>query len=334
MTQYHVYAVGNAIVDKEFQVSDALFEEKNIVKGHMTLVPEQAQIELIETLKQRFGLRKRASGGSAANTLMATQCLGGKTFLSCKVGNDETGDFYAHDLAAAGIHSNLKAEREAGVTGRCVVMVSPDAERTMHTCLGIAGNLSEMELMPDLIELSQYFYIEGYLVTSDSARAAAIKGKDIAQKSGNKVALTFSDPGMVLHFRAGLLEILGDNGVDLLFCNREEALNWAGSQSLDDAVIALKKISRQFAITLGAEGALLFDGEQLYKVAGFPAKAVDTNGAGDMFAGAFLYGLTHGYSFENAGRLAAYAASVTVAHFGPRLEPDHYRLLLQNFQAL
>lgn len=334
MTHYHVYAVGNAIVDKEFQVTEAVFSELDIVKGHMTLVSEAAQIELIHTLKQRFGLRKRASGGSAANTLMAVQCFGGKTFLSCKVANDEAGDFYAHDLAAAGIHTNLKIEREPGVTGRCVVMVSPDAERTMHTCLGIAGGLGEMELMPDLIEFSHYFYIEGYLVTSDSARAAAIKGKEIAHNSGNKVALTFSDPGMVEHFRAGLQEVLGSSGVDLLFCNREEACTWAGSQSLTDAVAALKKIARQFAITLGAEGALLYDGKDLVTVKGFPAKAVDTNGAGDMFAGAFLYGLTHTYPFETAGRFATYASSITVAHFGPRLEPEHYRLILQNFQAL
>ena len=333
MTRYHVYAIGNAIVDKEFEVGDALFVEEGITKGQMTLVEAPEQQTLIDTLKSRYGLKKRASGGSAANTVMATQCFGGKTFLSCKVAADEPGDFYAHDLAAAGIHSNLKVEREAGTTGRCVVMVSPDAERTMLTCLGIAGGISEMELVPDLIELSEYVYIEGYLVTSDSARAAAIKAKSIAEKNTKKVALTFSDPSMVEHFKPGLEEMIGE-GVDLLFCNQEEALIWTGCQSLDDAIDVLKKSAKQFAVTQGAEGALLYDGEKIIDIAPYSAKAVDTNGAGDMFAGAFLYGMTHGLSFEEAGKLASYAASITVSTFGPRLEPEQYRLVLQDFEAI
>ena len=333
MSGYHVYAIGNAIVDKEFEVSDALFREESITKGQMTLVEAAEQQTLIDKLKSRYGLKKRASGGSAANTVMATQCFGGKTFLSCKVAADEPGDFYAHDLAAAGIHSNLKVERETGTTGRCVVMVSPDAERTMHTCLGIAGGISEMELIPDLIELSEYFYIEGYLVTSDSARAAAIKAKSIAEKSGKKVAITFSDPSMVEHFKDGLGEIIGE-GVDLLFCNEEEALLWAGCDSLEGAVEALKKTAKQFVVTKGAEGALLYDGENTINIAPYSAKAVDTNGAGDMFAGAFLYGITHDFGFEEAGKLASYASSITVSTFGPRLEPEQYPLVLQDFLAI
>jgi len=333
MTSYHVYAIGNAIVDKEFEVSDALFQEENITKGQMTLVEADEQQALINTLKSRYGLKKRASGGSAANTVMATQCFGGKTFLSCKVAADEPGDFYAHDLAAAGIHSNLKVEREAGTTGRCVVMVSPDAERTMHTCLGIAGSISEMELVPDLIELSEYVYVEGYLVTSDSARSAAIEAKTIAEKSGKKVAITFSDPSMVQHFKTGLEEIIGD-GVDLLFCNQEEAQLWSGSDSLEGAVEALKLIAKQFVVTLGADGALLYDGEKTINIAPYPTKAVDTNGAGDMFAGAFLYGITHDFGFEKAGALASYASSITVSKFGPRLEPELYSQLLREFQSL
>jgi len=333
MTDYHVYAIGNAIVDKEFEVSDELFQLEGITKGQMTLVEADEQQALIDKLKSRYGLKKRASGGSAANTVMATQCFGGKTFLSCKAAADEPGDFYAHDLAAAGIHSNLKVEREAGTTGRCVVMVSPDAERTMHTCLGIAGSISEMELVPDLIELSEYFYVEGYLVTSDSARAAAIKAKAIAQNAGKKVALTFSDPSMVQHFKAGLGEIIGD-GVDLLFCNQEEAQLWAGSESQEEIIEALKKTAKQFVITLGADGALLYDGEKTIDIAPYPTHAVDTNGAGDMFAGAFLYGITHNLGFEKAGQLASYASSITVSNFGPRLDAEQYPLVLRDFQAL
>ena len=132
---------------------------------------------------------------------------------------------------------------------------------------------------------------------------------------------------MVQHFKAGLAEIIGE-GVDLLFCNEEEALLWSDSRSLNDAAEALKKVARQFAITLGSKGALLFDGDAFINIEPFAAKAVDTNGAGDMFAGAFLYGITHGYSFAEAGKLASYAASVVVQNFGPRLEAAQHTLIL------
>lgn len=321
MKKYHVYAIGNALVDMEFTVTDDFLAEHKIDKGVMTLVDEDLQHRLYNALKDSGG--KQASGGSAANTIIAVSQFGGKAFYSCKVANDETGDFYVKDLASAGIDTNLHQERENGVSGKCIVMVTPDAERTMHTFLGISETVSESELDEAALCDSQYLYLEGYLVSSDSARNAAIKAKQIAEANNVKTALTFSDPNMVNFFKDGLNEMVGD-GVDLLFCNRQEALTWADTDNIEAACAKLKTIAKAFAITLGADGALVFDGNQEHLINAYPTKAIDTNGAGDMFAGAFLYALTHGHDFATAGSFANRAAARIVAHFGPRLPAADY----------
>ena len=241
--------------------------------------------------------------------------------------NDPAGDFYVQDLVRAGVDTNLHQERDPGTSGRCIVMITPDAERTMHTFLGISEKVAEAELHPDAIADSQYVYLEGYLVTSPTARAAAIKARQIAEEKGVKTALTFSDPNMVSFFRDGLAEMLGE-GVDLLFCNDQEALGWTGADSIEAAAGQLKSIAKTFAITLGKDGALVYDGSDFHKIAAAPVKAVDTNGAGDMFAGAFLYGLTHGYGYVQSGALATKAAGRLVTQFGPRLKPAEHKPLL------
>ena len=326
MKKYHVYAIGNALVDMEFTVNDKFLTEHKIDKGVMTLVDEELQHRLYNALKDSGG--KRASGGSAANTIMAVSHFGGKAFYSCKVANDETGDFYVKDLVSAGVDNNLHQEREAGVSGKCIVMVTPDAERTMHTFLGISETVSENELDEHAISQSEYLYLEGYLVSSDTARAAAIKAKAIAEQHQVKTALTFSDPNMVNFFKDGLNAMVGD-GVDLLFCNRQEALSWAGTDSIEAAADAIRCIAKTFAITLGAEGALVFDGQEQHQIAPYPTQAIDSNGAGDMFAGAFLYALTHGHDFPTAGSFASRAAARIVSHFGPRLAAEAHAELLK-----
>lgn len=322
--QYDIYGLGNALVDKEFLVDDAFLAEAGIEKGMMTLIDEPRALALLALLNQRFGLKKRVSGGSAANTIVAAQYFGSRTFYSCRVANDEAGQFYLHDLQAAGVATNShtespQPEHANGVTGRCLVMVTPDAERTMNTFLGITGDLSEREVRLDAIAASKVLYIEGYLVTSDAARAAAIQAKRHARANGVDVAFTFSDPAMVQFFRSGLADIIGEDGVDLLFCNEQEAMTWAGVDSVTAAVVELKKIARRFCITLGAKGALIFDGERELNIAPHAVKPVDSNGAGDMFAGAFLHAYTRGLGCELAGQLASLASARCVTHYGPRL---------------
>ncbi len=323
MTKYHVYGIGNALVDKEFEVEDSFLKASGIEKGLMTLVEQEKLVEILETLKSTYGLKKRASGGSAANTIIAVSYFGGNTYYSCNVANDETGDFYVKDLKAAGVDTNLGDDREDGITGRCLVMVTPDAERTMNTHLGITANLSSKHLDEEAIKASEYLYIEGYLVSSDTARAAAIEAKRVAEANGVKTAFTFSDPAMVQFFKDGLVEMVG-SGVDLLFCNEAEALNYCDTDNIENAVKLLKKVAKSFVITLGSKGALVFDGVNQLTIAPHSITAVDSNGAGDMFAGAFLYAITHGYSYQQAGDLASLASAEVVSCFGPRLEAEQH----------
>lgn len=331
-SRFDVYAIGNALVDTEYRVTDDFLTRHGIAKGQMTLVEEAPQQALIRALDSEFGLEKRASGGSAANTIIALAAFGGRSFYSCKVANDGTGDFYVHDLHAAGVSSNLKPERESGISGTCVVMVTPDSERTMNTFLGITSDVAIAELVPDALKASQWLYIEGYLVSSDSARAAVKEARRIARENGVKIAMTFSDPAMVRFFKPGLAEML-DDGVDLLFCNEEEACLWGDALSVDAALESLKKIAREVVITRGAQGALIWDGTQRIDVAATPATPVDSNGAGDMFAGAYLFGITRGWVPARAGALASRAAAAVVSRFGPRLPLEAHAGLLHELNS-
>lgn len=326
--RYHLYAIGNALVDTEIEVSDDFLASMDIGKGMMTLVDEDRQHTLVKALAQEANQHKRASGGSACNTVVAAQYFGAKTYYACKVADDETGAFFVNDLSAAGVDTNMHSTRPDGISGKCLVMVTPDAERTMNTFLGISETVSVDELDEDAIRASEYVYLEGYLVTSETGRAATIRLRELAEAAGVRTALTFSDPAMAKFFRDGLAEMMGE-GVDLLFCNEEEALLFTGKDNLDDAVEVLMGQCRSLVITLGAKGALLWDGEAMQQVEPVTVKAVDTNGAGDMFAGAFIYGITHGYSFADAGKLASAASAKVVSDFGPRLQPEEHAFIRQ-----
>ena len=325
---YHVYGIGNALVDMEFEVSPDVLRQLNIDKGVMTLVDETRQDELLHQLNQAGG--KRSCGGSAANTMVAIAQLGGKGFYSCKVANDDTGSFYLEDLLGCGVNTNLQnGDREPGTTGKCLVMITPDADRTMNTFLGITANLSETELVPEALADSEYLYIEGYLVSSPSAKAAAIKAREMAQAAGVKTALSLSDPNMVEFFKSGLLEMIG-SGLDFVFANEDEALKMTDTQTLSEAVEHLKTLAKGFAITRGDRGSIIFDGQEMMEIEPVPVKAIDTVGAGDMYAGAFLYGITQGMSFAKAGKLASLASSRIVTRFGPRLETEAMQSLLMS----
>jgi fructokinase len=325
MKKYDVYGLGNALVDMEFEVEDGFLHLMEIDKGVMTLVDEEAQHRLITHLDAFEG--NRASGGSAANTLIAVSALGGSAYYSCKVADDDLGDFYLNDLKTAGVDSNMNGKHPDGVTGKCLVMITPDAERTMHTFLGISSELSAAELNAEAIVHSKYCYMEGYLVTSPTAKTANIVAGELARANGVKTSLTFSDPAIVEYFSDALTETIGD-GIDLLFCNEHEAMSYTKKDNIDDAIEVIKTFSNEFAITLGADGALVYDGKTLFEIAPHTVKAIDTNGAGDSFAGAFLYGITHGMSYPQAGELASRISAKVVSQFGPRLPLDAYKAVL------
>lgn len=330
MKKYVAYGIGAALVDTEIKVNDHELAKMNVEKGLMTLVDEDRQRELLGHLEGHLVKAHHASGGSAGNSMIATAQFGGPTFMSCKVANDADGDIYIADLEAAGVDHCFNSERDQGTTGKCLVLVTPDAERSMNTFLGISETLSTAQLDESALAASEYVYLEGYLVTSPSGRAAAVKARELAEAAGVKTALSFSDPGMVEYFREGMAEIVGER-LDLVFCNEAEAMGWAQSDDIDVTIERLKQIADTFVITRGSEGALTFDGKDLAEIPPHRVNAVDSNGAGDMFAGAFLYAITRGEDFPTAGRFASLAAGKIVANYGPRLPAADYPALRAEF---
>ena len=331
MSNYDIYGLGAALVDTEIEVTEVDLQDLEIDKGVMTLVDEERQADLIAKLNDHLKTSKRASGGSAANSIIAASYFGSSTWYSCKVADDDNGKFYLNDLAEAGVAYREKNEYGEGTTGKCLVMITPDAERTMNTYLGISELLSIDDIDEDALLASKYAYVEGYLVTSATGLPAASRLKHLAQQNGVLTAISLSDPAIVQFFREGLLEIIGD-GVDILFCNEAEALNFTQTDSIENAKTALNQYARSWAITRGAEGALVFDGKNEYSITPYKVTAVDTNGAGDMFAGAFLYGLTQGIGYEKAGQLASKASSVVVSQYGPRLTAEQHAEILKDFR--
>ncbi|HKK47079.1 MAG TPA: adenosine kinase [Balneolaceae bacterium] len=316
--KYHVYGIGNALVDIEYRVDENFLKKHKVNKGVMTLVDEETQSRLMDAIDHHEADFK--PGGSAANTIFAVSQFGGKAFYSCKVADDRFGDAYLKDMSEAGIDTNYeRQQQEKGITGKCLVMITDDAERTMNSFLGITSTLSTKEVDEIAIRESEYVYIEGYLVAAETGRAAMKETKQIAQNNNTKIALTLSDPSIVEGFHDHFVDIIGAS-VDLLFCNEHEAKIYTGKDDLMEAREMLKKDARRFVITQGKNGAMIYDGDTFIDIEPYDVNAVDTNGAGDMYAGAFLYGITNGLGYAGAGKLASLAGSKVVSQYGPRLK--------------
>ncbi|MEL6129877.1 MAG: adenosine kinase [Cyanobacteria bacterium J06628_4] len=325
--KYDVYGLGNALVDIECALSVETLSATGMDRGVMTLLDEAAQNSAIARLKDCA--TKRSCGGSAANTVIAISQLGGSAFYSCKVADDDYGRFYTQDLVDCGVATNLTSHApEPGMTGKCLVLVTPDADRTMGTFLGISSELSDTDLNPDAIASSAYTYIEGFLVSGENSKQAAIKARYLAKAAGRQVAMSLSDYNMVKFFKPGLLEMIGD-GVDMLFANESEALLMADTEDLTVAIDYVKTLAKTFAITRGPQGSIIFDGEQVLEIAPHPVEAIDTVGAGDMYAGAVLYGVTHGLSWAQAGALGSMASAQLVTAYGARMGTAELKGVLQ-----
>ncbi len=328
MSHYHLYAIGNALVDTEYEVSDDLLQRMGVSKRHMTLIDAGQRTDLHKHVQ---GLHaRRTGGGSAGNTVVALAQLGGTAFYSCRVADDELGAFYAQDLQANGVATNLThTQAQPGQTGSCMVLVTPDAERTMCTFLGATSQLDRSALHPQDIARSRIYYMEGYLAASPSGLEAALEGLQIARAQGVQTALTLSDVSMINFCRAGL-EAMAGGGLDYLFANEEEAQVWCGSTDLQAILPQLQKLARTVCLTRGPQGSIVLRGSEMASVPAIPTTAVDTNGAGDMFAGAFLYGVTHGMDDRQAAALANRAAAAVVAQHGNRLTAARLQAILQD----
>lgn len=327
--KYHVYGLGNALVDYEYVIEDQFLVEYGLQKSSMTLIDESLRSKLFENL---VGFKKKKGGGSAANTLIALAQLGAEVCYSCKVGNDEDGKFYLDDLIAQGVNHHVQGNQlVSGVTGSCIVLVTKDAERTMCTYLGVTAQYSELEIDWDYLNNSSYVYIEGYLFCSDQGTQAALKAIEFAKSKQIKIALTCSDAGVVNAFRARFEQSLSSK-IDLLFCNESEALSLSQKIDIHAALQALKNMANHVVITRSAKGAIVWDGFSLYEVPGRKVEPLDANGAGDMFAGAYMYGLTHNFGPKKAAEFACHCASEVIKIYGPRLEKDMVRKIVETYR--
>ena len=320
MKTYDLYAIGNALVDSEYEVSDTQLQTMGVDKRHMTLIDAARRTELLGHLSAITS--RRTGGGSAGNTVVALAQLGGKAFYSCRVADDELGAFYTQDLLTNGVATNLTHTRPtAGQTGSCMVMVTPDAERSMSTFLGATADIDHTALHAHDIVKSKIYYMEGYLAASPTGLHAALQGRQIALDAGVALASTLSDVSMINYCRPGLEAIIGQ-GLDYLFCNEEEAQVWCGTQDLQVICQQFSQMARTVCLTRGPLGCVVLEGGQQTAVPAAQVKAIDTNGAGDMFAGAFLYAVTHGHSHTHAAWLANQAAGRVVSQYGNRLTAD------------
>ena len=331
MKKYQIYGVGAALVDTEVVVTDEFLSTHKIDKGVMTLVDEARQFELLAALDSRHV--KRSCGGSACNTIVAASCFGSTGFYSAKVAADDDGQFFIKDLQATGVDfQNTAASASAGITGKCLVMVTDDAERTMNTFLGASLELTSDEIDEASLINSQWLYLEGYLVTDEARTNVAVQAMELAKANQVKTSLSLSDPFVVQVFGDNLHKVIG-NGIDLLFCNSYEARSFTNTHSTEAAAEQLKKYAKTFVITRGAGGSLSYDGTDLVQTPGVTANAVDTNGAGDMFAGAFLYAINSGHDYIWASRFANAASARVVSQFGPRIDSLEYKQIKHLFNV-
>jgi sugar/nucleoside kinase (ribokinase family) len=326
---YDVFGVGNAIVDIQLQIDDAFLRKIDVAKGMMTLVEAEQQAKVLAALAGQA--TNRCSGGSACNTMVGVADFGGTAAYAGKTANDELGRFYVGDLKKVGVAVPVPGGTDAA-TGTSVILITPDAQRTMLTHLGISATLSSGDIPAAEIKKAKYLYVEGYLFPGDSTRAAALRAIEIAKEHGVKVALTISDP-FVIGLQRDLFWKLIEGPVDLLFANLEEARALTGEQDPIAAARMIHKHATNVALTLGADGSLLMHGDKAYPIEGVKVKAVDTTGAGDMYAAGILYGLTHGMSWKQSGQLASHAAARIVSQMGARLtrkfSPDEVQSITQ-----
>lgn len=314
--RFDVVGIGSAIVDVLAQTNDAFLSNHDAPKGTMLWVEEDQSTALYKDI----GPAVEASGGSAANTMAGIASFGGKPAFIGKTKADQLGEIFAHDIQAVGVHYDTPPLTEGLATARCIILVTPDAQRTMFTYLGASGSLSAGDMNDDLISDSKVLYIEGYQWDLPETKKAIIGACETAHRAGNKVALTLSDPFVVERHRNDLFDLVNQY-VDLLFGNEQEITTLFRANSFDEAVEALEGRVDVAALTRGADGAVTVTKDKLIQTPAEPyGKVVDTTGAGDLYAAGFLYGYTQGDELKTCARLGALAAGEVISHMGARPE--------------
>lgn len=309
-----VVAVGNAIVDVLSETTDQFLVEHGLQKGTMALIDTERATALYDAM----GPGVEASGGAAANTTAGVASLGGAAGFIGKVRDDQLGEVFAHDIRAGGVAFEVPPAREGLPTGRCLILVTPDAERTMNTYLGAAAEIGPGEVDPAFVARGAICYVEGFLWDAPLAKQAVVAAMEAARAASRRVAFSLSDPFCVERHRDEFRTLI-DERIDIVFANEEEACALLELDDLEAVIGQIKDQHRVWAITRGAAGSVVVAGEVRHDVPATPVEAVvDTTGAGDLYAAGFLWGLTHGQPLEECARLGAVAAAEVISHFGAR----------------
>ena len=330
--KYDISALGNALVDTQYKVSSEFLSGVGIEADTMTLASAEEQAPIIEKLISMGSESVSDCGGSATNSLVAAANYGSNCHHVCRVADDEDGTRYLDSLRAAGVkHIGVSSENSDMPTGKCLILVTPDAKRTMISMLGVSAFLGASDIDYEVVENSKIFYIEGYMVTSDDNFNAVIstlehlKGKDVLK------ALSLSDAGIVHGFK-DKFDLIESYGIDMIFCNDDEAVAFSGKENLEDAIEYYKSKSYMTAITKGADGSVVVQNGIEYLAPAEKITPVDTNGAGDMFAGSFMHAFLQGHDVEACAKFSNYASSKVVETFGPRLSSDGYAEVLNKLR--
>ena len=329
---YDLFSIGNALVDSEFEVEEHFLDELQLTKGTMHLI----DLDRVAELRGELPVQpvKQQCGGSAANTAYAARALGCQVFFAGKVADDEHGCLFKRELERIGISTLETREHDSReATGQCIVLITHDAERTMNTCLSISNSLHVDDLDETAVTNSRHVYIEGYLASSATGHAAATRVRELADEQRSHTSINLSDISMVDGFRTNLETMLG-NGVERLFCNFDEALQWCKTDRVDIAINELRDVAHLPVITLGPDGCVVGNVRSGKHIKGFKVNALDENGAGDMFVGCYLTAIIQGIDDVDAAKFSNYAAAQLVKKFGSRLESvDAYRVLQQRYQS-
>ena len=320
---FDILGIGNAIVDVIAHADDRFLTDRGITKGGMTLIDADGATRLYGDMAPGIEM----SGGSAANTIAGAASLGARAAYIGKVRNDQLGEVFAHDIRAIGVHYDTPLAETGPPTARCLILVTPDAQRSMNTFLGASQELGPDDVDAALVAAATITYLEGYLWDPVHAKAAFRKAMDIAHGAGRQVAMTLSDSFCVDRYRQEFRELV-DHQIDILFANEDEIKSLYEVDDFDDALQAVRGKCDIVALTRSEKGSVILTGDEVHVIDAAPvAKVVDTTGAGDLFAAGFLYGITNGLGPAESAGIGGRAAAEVISHMGARPEIDLKTLL-------
>jgi len=327
MASYDILGLGNAVVDVIAPTDDDFLVANNLHKGTMQLIDEARA----EKLYAAMGQTTIVSGGSAANTIIGAAHLGCRTAFIGKVKADPLGDIFAHDIRSARVSFTSLPAKDGAASARCLVLVTPDGQRTMNTFLGACQNLTPEDVDPSLVASSEIIYLEGYLWDPPEAKRAFLKASDLARAAGKRVALSLSDAFCVDRYRDEFLDLIRDRRIDILFANESELHSLYQTADFETALELLREEDILAVVTRSEKGSIIVTREETQAVHAFPVETViDTTGAGDLFAAGFLTGLVKNMGLPECARLGALAAAEIIQHYGARPQADLKALAIEN----